>query len=265
MADTASFVEAAINANRDNFISKTSAWAKADPLFIVQQYDGATAVFSGSSTDTFNILALARDAKRSAFDIIDEARNTLFGDNHFAVWSWQDGQLQDLPVDKSAIEENLIMACDAAGLTKIPETRKPLDTTVAGDPLHLMDVGAVIAAIFGAGEEGFMIQSVFAGQDEGSIERLPSQYLLAYEGGKAVATGSYILEGGHAGIYDIAVLPDQQKKGLGSRMVDAVLKAAISDGARSFTLQASVDGAGIYERAGFSALGACWCLDMSAS
>ena len=263
MAEKASFVEAAITANRDNFISKTSAWAKADPLFQIKELDGGLAVFSGSSTDTFNTLALDRDTKRPAFEIIEEARNTLFQENRFAVWSWLDGQLQALPVDNTAIEENLIMACDHDDLVKIPESRKPLDTTQAKEPMHLMDVGSVLGSIFGENEEGFMIQSVLAGLDESSIEKLPTQFLLAYEGGKAVATGSYILNNTLAGVYDVAVLPDEQKKGIGSRMFDAVLAAAINNGARSFTLQASVDGAGIYERAGFQTLGACWSLDIS--
>jgi len=263
MAETASFVEAAINANRDNFIRKTSAWAKADPLFSVTELDGAIAVFSGSSTDTFNVLALARDTERKAFDIIEDARSNIFGDNRFAVWSWQDGQLQALPVNNSAIDENLIMAAESDDLSEIPESRTPLDVTMVKDPQHLMGVGQVTAAIFGEHDEGFMVQSVFAGQDENSLEKLPTKFLLAYEGGKAVSTASYIHVDNVAGIYDVAVLPAQQKKGIGSRMFDAILAAAIRDGAKAFTLQASPDGTGIYERAGFQTLGICWNLDIS--
>lgn len=263
MAESASFVEAAINANRNNFIQKASAWAEADPLFTVREFDGAIAVFSGSSTDTFNVLALARDTDRPAFEIIDEARAGLFGENRFAVWSWKDGQLQDLPVDNDAIEENLIMACDADDLEKIPGNRKPLDTTPAKEAQHLIDVGAVLGSVFGESEEGFMVQSVFAGLDEVSLGKLRTRYLLSYDGGQAVSAASYICGGETAGIYDVAVRPELQKKGTGSRMFDAVLAAAITDGARAFTLQASADGAGIYERAGFQALGACWCLDIS--
>jgi len=263
MTKSASFIEAALDANRANFILKTSGWAKADPLFSVVQLDGATAVFSGSSTDTFNILALDRITKRPVFDIIEEARSTLFGDNRFAVWSWQDGQLQSLPVDKTAIEENLIMTGDSDSLTAIPEGREMLSVTPVQEPMHMMDAGTVLASTFGESEEAFMIQSVFAGQDQTSIEQLPVQYLLAYGGGKAVASASYILDGNHAGIYDIAVLPSEQKQGLGTRMFDTLIGVAVAKGARSFTLQASADGAGLYDRAGFQTLGACWCLDIS--
>lgn len=263
MADAPSFVDAAINANRNNFILKASAWADADPLFSVREFDGAIAVFSGSSTDTFNVLALARDSKRTAFDIIEEARSTLFGDNRFAVWSWQDGQLQTLPVDKTAIEENLIMVCDKEGFTPTTKSKEKLATTAVNDPAHLADIGAVLASVFGEQEEGFMIQSVFAGQDESAIEKLAIRFLIAYETGKPTAVASYILENGQAGIYDIAVLPDEQKKGIGSRLFDTVVGTAIAKGAQSLTLQASVEGAGIYERAGFQTLGVCWCLDIS--
>ena len=263
MAETASFVDSAIDANRKNFVLKASAWAEADPLFSVRQLDGATAVFSGSSSDTFNVLALARNSKRSAFDIIEEARATLFGDNRFAVWSWQDGQLQTLPVDKTAIEENLIMVCDKDDFTPTTKAKTKLATTTASDPAHLADIGVVLASVFGEQEEGFMIQSVFAGQDETAIAKLAIRFLIAYEKGKPTATGSYILKDGHAGVYDIAVLPAEQKKGMGTRMFEAIVGTAIAKGAQSFTLQASVDGAGIYERAGFQTLDACWCLDIS--
>jgi len=263
MANTASFVDAAIDANRENFVAKASAWVKADPLFSLKELDGAVAVFSGSSTDTFNVLALDRNTKRSAFDIIEEARNDLFGENRFAVWSWQDGQLQSLPVNKTAIEENLIMVCEKEDFKATTKATGKFETTLANDPAHFLDVSSVIASVFGEQEEGFMIQSVFAGQDEASIENLPIHFLLAYGAGKPLATGSFILNGTNAGIYDIAVQPSEQNKGIGSRMFEATIGKAIVKGARSFTLQASADGAGIYERAGFQTLGACWCLDIS--
>jgi GNAT superfamily N-acetyltransferase len=263
VAETASFIDAALKANRDNFILKASAWAEVDPLFSTVQFDGATAVFSGSSTDTFNILALTPSSKRKAFDIIEDARRTLFGDNRFAVWSWQDGQLQDLPVDKSAIEENLIMTCDLDELAAAPTKQKTLVPTKAQEPQQLMDVGTVIASAFGDSEEGFMVQSVFSGQEEASIQALKTCYFLSYEDAAPVATGSYIIKDTLAGIYDIAVLPAKQKDGLASRMFAALIAAAAKEGATSFTLQASTEGASIYERAGFQTLGVCWCLDIS--
>jgi GNAT superfamily N-acetyltransferase len=263
MATSTSFIENAIHSNRANFLLKASAWATADPLFSVKQFDGASAVFSGSSTDTFNVLVLERDTKRPAFEIIEEARESFFGENRFAVWSWQDGQLQDLPVDKSAIEDHLIMACEVEDLSKPPADRKRLDATLATEPLHLMDAGTVIGAIFGEAEEGFMIQSVFAGQDDVSLGKLLTKILVAYEGGKAIATASYIECEGNAGIYDVAVLPAEQKKGVGSRMFHTALASAAKAGAKTITLQASPEGAGIYERAGLQTLGFCWSIDIS--
>lgn len=263
MTENASFIEAAINANRDNFIMKASSWAHADPLFSVKELKGATAVFSGSSTDTFNVLALTRDTDRQTFKIIEEARNEIFKENRFAVWSWEDGQLQSLPVDNTAIEEHVIMACEIDALAKIPDGRKPLTVTPVSEPQHIIDASTVLASTFEASEEGFMIQSVFSGQDDTGLEKLALKYLLSYEEGKAVSTGSYISNGTIAGIYDIAVLPSWQKKGQGSRMFDAVLAACIKSGATNFTLQATSQGASIYEKAGFQPLGACWSLDIS--
>ncbi len=263
MANTSSFIEDAITANRTNFILKAKAWAEADPLFSVVQLDGATAVFSGSSTDTFNILALAPGSTRPAFDIIEEARDSVFTNNRFAVWSWKDGQLQSLPVDKSAIDEHLIMTCEHDDLTAPSAAQEKLAITPANEPQHLMDIGAVLGSTFGGNEEAFMVQSVFAGQEQAAIEALKTKYFIAYDGGKPVACGSYIIEGSYAGVYDIAVLAERRKEGLGGQMFGAVLKAAAQDGAMTFTLHASPDGEGIYDRAGFQTIGFCWSLDIS--
>lgn len=253
---------AATEQNRDILLLKARAWAKADPLFTVKNLPGATAVFSGSSSDTFNILALEPAGSTNAFSIIEKARDTVFGENRFAVWSWELGQLQSLPISAEVIEENLIMTCTAGDLTAPAAGASDLETTPVTDPLHLMDVGGVLASVFGDNPEAFMLQSIYAGQDEASIERLDTHYLLAYEGGVAAATGSYILDGTLAGVFDIAVRPDLQKNGLGSRMFNAVIDAAVADGAQSFTLHASAKGAGIYERAGFKVAGTCWSLNI---
>ncbi|PCI63415.1 MAG: hypothetical protein COB37_04770 [Kordiimonadales bacterium] len=248
--------------NRLNFTAKVSAWAKADPLFTTRSFTGAQAIFSGSSTTTFNALVLDPTSNRGAFKIIDQARTELFDGNSFAVWSWQEGQLQNLPVQAGTIEEMLVMTATVADLKKLPANQDLLETTHVHHSAHLMDVGSVIANVFGEDPEGIMVQSIYAAQEDASILDLKVEYHLAYENGIAAATGSFILEDGIAGIYDVAVRPVLQKKGLGSKMFDAVLAEAIAQGATSFTLQASAGGAKIYERAGFTAVGRCWCLDI---
>jgi len=262
VSQTSQVSDDAVSKNRENFLIKASAWAKADPLFSVQEMPGATAVFSGSSSDTFNILALERASKINTFKAIEKARETLFGNNRFAVWSWETGQLQSLPVSEEVIEENLIMTCHIANLADREPDDTPLETTPVTDPMHLMDVGGVLASVFGESQEAFMLQSIYAGQDETSLAALQIRYLLAYEAGVAAAAGSYITDGTLAGIYDVAVRPALQKKRLGSRMFNAVIDAAAASGAQSFTLQAAASGAAIYKRAGFAVAGSCWCLDI---
>ncbi|MBL4790805.1 MAG: GNAT family N-acetyltransferase [Kordiimonadaceae bacterium] len=248
--------------NRLNFTAKVSAWAKADPLFTTRSFTGAEAVFSGSSTTTFNALVLDPSCKRGAFKIIDQARSELFDGNPFAVWSWQDGQLQNLPVQADAVEEMRVMTATVADLKQRAANQEVLETTLVQHSAHLMDVGSVIADVFGEDPEGIMVQSIYAAQEDASILDLKIEYRLAYENGIAAATGSFILRDGIAGIYDISVRPNLQKQGLGSKMFDAILARAIGQGATSFTLQASTDSANIYERAGFKTVGYCWCLDI---
>lgn len=249
--------------NRALFIQKAAAWQKADPLFTVQDIIGATAVFSGSSTDTFNILALETGAKRSVLDTIDHARRAVFGaENRFAIWSWQEGQLDDLTPLFGAAEENLIMALALEDRIK---QQPDVDLTIspATSSTHLAAAGMVLAEIFGENEEGFMVQSIYIAQEETSVQNLPLQYLVAYEDGGPIATGSFLLEDNVAAIFDIAVRPAMQGKGIGAAMFEAVLDAATVAGAKSFTLQATAKGAGIYRRAGFKTLGSCWCMDFS--
>lgn len=249
--------------NRELFIAKAAAWQKADPLFTVQDIMGATAVFSGSSTDTFNVLALEPNAKRSTVETVDHARRSVFGaDNRFAIWSWEEGQLDDLTPLLGAAEENLVMSATLE--SRVPQKPKiALTVTHATSSAHLAAAGTVLAEIFGENEEGFMVQSIYMAQEEAAVKNLPLQYLVAYEDGGPIATGSFLLTGDTASIFDVAVRPSLQGKGIGSAMFEAVFDAATDAGAKNFTLQATADGAGIYERAGFKKLGSCWCLDFA--
>ncbi len=249
--------------NRQLLINKAAAWQKADPLFTVKDILGATSIFSGSSTDTFNILALEPNAKRSAVETVDHARRSIFGaDNRFAIWSWEEGQLDPLTPLLGAAEENLVMSASTETRV-VQEPKVTLSVTPASSSEHLAAAGMVLSELFGENEEGFMVQSIYMAQEEASVANLPIRYLVAYEDGGPIATGSYLLENGTAAIFDLAVRPSYQKKGIGSAMFEAVLDAATQAGARRFALQATADGAGIYTRAGFETIGSCWCLDFS--
>lgn len=79
----------------------------------------------------------------------------------------------------------------------------------------------------------------------------PQKLFLAWENGKPVATSLLFLTDGAAGIYFVSTLAEHRKKGIGLELTRATMRSAKSAGARWATLQSSLDGRHVYERAGF--------------
>jgi ribosomal protein S18 acetylase RimI-like enzyme len=73
-------------------------------------------------------------------------------------------------------------------------------------------------------------------------------------GGEPVGCGLGVLDGSHAGLFDLAVAPARRGQGHGRRLVDELLRWAAVGDARSAYLQVLVENATairLYERAGF--------------
>jgi ribosomal protein S18 acetylase RimI-like enzyme len=68
---------------------------------------------------------------------------------------------------------------------------------------------------------------------------------------------AHLIGGGHgsAGIYDVDVLPDHRRRGLGRALTLAVCRAAANAGARMATLNATGEGELLYRALGFRSLG----------
>lgn len=83
-------------------------------------------------------------------------------------------------------------------------------------------------------------------------------YAVCYVDEKVVGFGGYaqILDEGH--IMNIAVDPDFRKKGIGTAILQDLLKNGIQNGIRAFTLEVRVGNQAaqkLYERIGFSCVG----------
>ncbi len=83
----------------------------------------------------------------------------------------------------------------------------------------------------------------------------PLRFYVGYAGGEAVAAAELTVAGGVAGLYGIATLEAHRGRGYGSAMTLAPLGDARAEGIPAAVLQASVEGAGIYERIGFRRFG----------
>jgi hypothetical protein len=70
-----------------------------------------------------------------------------------------------------------------------------------------------------------------------------------------VATSAVCLHGGIAGLYCVATIPEERKKGLGAHVTAEPLRIVRKLGYRVGVLQASKDGKPVYERLGFGTYG----------
>lgn len=76
-------------------------------------------------------------------------------------------------------------------------------------------------------------------------------YFSASVDGKAIGETAVLEGAGVAGIYDVEVLPEFRRRGIGSALIHAALRYARKRGLKLAVLGATGLGAGMYERAGF--------------
>jgi ribosomal protein S18 acetylase RimI-like enzyme len=74
---------------------------------------------------------------------------------------------------------------------------------------------------------------------QGSL--LPQRALVVRQAGRIVAAGLVIVEDGWAGLFDIVTAPAARQQGLGRRIVEGLLRAAMELGARQAYLQVGAD------------------------
>lgn len=244
----------------ENFAEKVAYVARRLPMMTVMEDTSFLAIDCGLPSDTFNVIVVRSPSAP------ERAIGT--GIEHFrakrlpvALWYWEDsvnpqGIEPLLAYGLELTETHVAMAADVTvagfsapaprGLTIQPVTRAD----------ELRQYGAVIAALFGARDEGHQVMTYFNLLSRYPVNQFSAlrSYIGTYKG-EVVATGSLFVGQDTTGIYDIVTRDEYRRQGIGSAMFAHLIEEARQFRHRYAVLQASPDGIGIYRKAGFQPVG----------
>ena len=221
---------------------------------------GLLVVDSGLPCDTFNLVLGAR---LEAADAAARVRETVayFAEvgRPFSWWvgpadrpAGLGGLLEEAGLERA--ESEVAMAASLSELRSADTSPGGLRIVRVRTPEQLRDFARVTAASWTPPDPQvvrFYELTAPALLGPGSPLRLYTGYL----DGQAVATAELAVEGGVAGLYGIATLAAYRRRGFGTALTLLPLLDAREQGLRTAVLQASSDGAGVYERLGFRPFG----------
>lgn len=211
----------------------------------------------GLNTDTFNVSIPLTDTPSDA--LYSEMTEYFTRQNKpMSLWLWDDLSSWHRYLDNSPLphtEVNLGMYAMAEML----QTRDILPEDFAVKTVQTVDdvlcFSTVMSSVFGQSAEAENVRSYYAALSQTGFFKADNiRYFIGLKAGRPVSCGSVTVNSDSVGIYDIATLETERNRGFGSAIFHYILRFAAQYPGRLCVLQASPDGAGIYQRAGLKAV-----------
>lgn len=240
-----------INANEINMLSHMSYFchyvSKLNSFF----HPHITLATSTIEDNLFNYALFAKFEQADVLEKIDEVR-TIFENKPFTWWV---GEKDKPPYLGKHLEEkgfvavgkHLGMFCD---LNKFKnETKNILEIEKVENRATLEEFGSCVVTL---GFPQIAFEEIFLKAPPLLyLEGAPLELYVGKRDGKTVSTGALFFQGGAAGIYYIATLPEYQRRGYATMMLEFLLQRAKDQGYFLSVLQTTNDNKGIYSSLGF--------------